>query len=96
MVEDFVKEAITEYVNATASEQQEPDYFKALLIAKRPNLGVTDSWLIVKNSYGITVRYRLGDVVNKTNFSACNNESSRISILETLLSGYEQKESKLP
>lgn len=96
MVEDFVKEAITEYVNATANEQQELDYFKALLIAKRPNLGVTDSWLIIKNSYGITARYRLGDVVNEANFSACSDESSRISVLEMLLSGYKQKESKLP
>lgn len=65
LVEDFIKEAHTEYLNATNSDHfDEYMKYRALLIVKRPNLGVADSWLIYKNIYNITVRVRLGDVID--------------------------------
>lgn len=85
MVEDFIGEAHTEYKNAT--QKSEVDNYHALLIVKRVNLGIADSWLIWKNSCGITLRARLGDVINKNtfNFINCHNDSDRIQKIDQLL-----------
>lgn len=84
MIEDFVEEAHTEYCNAKNIDIV--NNYKALLISKRVNLGVTDSWLIWKNTYGITLRCRLGDVINKTILDNCKNENERIDKLIHILS----------
>lgn len=93
MVEDFLAEARTEYNNAVDSDIT--DNFSALLIAKRPNLGVADSWLIIKNYYGITIRCRLGDLVHKSRFEKCSSEHERISLLRLVL-GNKNYNVKLP
>nr|CAI9751412.1 hypothetical protein DGKKSRWO_DGKKSRWO_CDS_0121 [uncultured phage]CAI9752298.1 hypothetical protein CVNMHQAP_CVNMHQAP_CDS_0121 [uncultured phage] len=56
-----------------------------MLCVKRTNLGVADSWLIWKNDNGITLRCRLGDVVNKDRFVSCISETERILLLEQVL-----------
>lgn len=82
-VEDFIQEAHTEYKNAKKVE--EVNSYRALLFCKRINLGITDSWLIWKNNYGITIRARLGDVINKEAFISCKNDTERIIKLENIL-----------
>ena len=83
-VEDFIQEAHTEYKNAIKTDV---NVFKALLLVKILNLGIADSWLIFKNQRGITMRCRLGDVVNKGNFINCSTENERIEHLIDLLRG---------
>lgn len=82
-VEDFVQEACIEYKNATGLLWNR---YKSLLICKRVNLGVADSWLLWKNEYGVTIRCRLGDVINKENFLGCTDEKDRCYRLELMLS----------
>lgn len=86
LIEDFVAEAHTEYKNAICTD--DVDYCKALLIVKRVNLGVADSWLIWKNPNGFTVRARLGDVINKDTFKTCSNDEQRLNKLVALLQGF--------
>lgn len=83
-IEDFLCEAYREYKNATNAEYVNP--FCALVALKRPNLGPNDGYLIWKNRRGITVRARIGDVINKENFTDCTNEDDRISKLILILS----------
>lgn len=85
MVEDFVDEAWTEYCHALKTDS--PNNYRALLVVKRVNLGVADSWLIWKNKYNITLRARLGDVINQQVLSHCNTEQERIDCLVTRLKG---------
>lgn len=82
-VEDFIQEAHIEYKNAMHWDFV--DNYKALLLVKIPNLGTADSWLIFKAKSGITLRCRLGDVVNKNNFVDCKHEEDKISKLINLL-----------
>lgn len=82
-IEDFVQEAHIEYKNALQVDNV--NNVRALLISKRINLGVADSWLIWKNIYNITLRCRFGDVFNKLNFSSCSNENERLILLDKLL-----------
>lgn len=86
-IEDFVQEAHTEYKNAVKNESVLRT--RALLIVKRVNLGVADSWLIWKNLYDITCRCRLGDIVNKTIFGkeppAFDSDETRVQLLDKLL-----------
>ena len=84
MIENFIQEAHTEYRNAHLDKSLNP--YCALLIAKRVNLGVADSWLCWKNEYGTTIRCRLGDVINKDNFLNCVNNEERFNKLERILS----------
>lgn len=86
MVEDFVEEARVEYTNAKP-DVSECNNYRALLLVKRPNLGIADSWIIYKNIYNITNRCRLGDVVNKENFQDIKFENDRLRQLEVLLRG---------
>ena len=83
LIEDFLKEAHTEYLNATKKDTV--DNYSTVLIAKIINLGVADSWIVWKNNYGISVRARLGDVINIENFKDISNESERIVKLKTIL-----------
>lgn len=83
MIEDFVQEAHTEYRNA--HKDQHLNQYCALLIAKRVNLGVADSWLCWKNEYGITIRCRLGDLINQENFVNYTNNEDRFNKLEYML-----------
>lgn len=83
MIEDFVSEAHTEYLNSHKNEKV--NNYRALLIAKRPNLGIADSWLIWKNEYNTTIRCRLGDLINKENFLNCINDNDRFIKLEAML-----------
>lgn len=83
MIEDFVQEAHIEYRNA--HPDQHLDKYCALLIAKRVNLGVADSWLCWKNEYNITIRCRLGDVINKERFLNCADNEERFNKLEHIL-----------
>lgn len=85
MIEDFVDEAWTEYCNALKTDN--PNNYRALLVVKRINLGVADSWLIWRNKYNITLRARLGDVINQQVLSHCNTEQERIDCLVTRLKG---------
>lgn len=64
MVEDFVGEAHTEYCNAKNLDTDRVNSCRALLIVKRVNLGTADSWIIWKNIHGVTIRARLGDVID--------------------------------
>lgn len=89
MIEDFVQEAHTEYKNA--HKDQHLNQYCALLIAKRVNLGVADSWLCWKNKYGITIRCRLGDLINQENFINCTNNEDRFNKLEYMLRNLECK-----
>lgn len=84
MVEDFLQEAHIEYQNAKNVDIA--NNFSALLFVKRVNLGINDSWIIWKNSHGITVRARLGDVINKENFINYNTEEEKLEKLNQLLS----------
>lgn len=96
MVEGFLKEAQIEYYNAhkelldTYPEESESIIEKSktiysLLFVKRPNLGVADSWVIWKNHYGITIRCRLGDIINDDTMESCFLESDCIYKLKNLL-----------
>lgn len=85
MVEDFVNEAWIEYCHALKTDS--PDNYRALLIVKRINLGVADSWLIWKNKYNITLRARLGDIVNQQVLLHCNTEHERIDCFINRLKG---------
>lgn len=82
MVEDFVQEAHTEYKNA--KHINVACYSSALLVVKRVNLGTADSWLIWKNSHGITIRARLGDIITK-DFCKYNTEEERLEKLNLIL-----------
>lgn len=84
MVEDFVQEAYTEYRNALNTNVVCNTC--ALLFVKRVNLGIPDSWIIWKNSWGITVRARLGDIINIDNFKERKTEEERLDKLNQLLS----------
>ena len=84
-VEDFIKEAHTEYYNAKKDTSIINTYC-ALVAIKRPNLGAQDGYLVWKNKYAITVRARIGDILNKDNFIDCKNENERVERLEQLLS----------
>lgn len=84
MVEDFINEAHIEYKNAKNINDVVTK--RALVIVKRPNLGVKDAWLIWKNSNNITLRCRVGDVINDTIYNNCETEEERIDKLELLLS----------
>lgn len=86
MIEDFVQEAHTEYKNA--HKDQHLNQYCALLIAKRVNLGVADSWLCWKNEYGITIRCRLGDLINQENFVNCTDNEDRFNKLEYMLRNF--------
>lgn len=83
MIEDFVQEAHIEYQNAHLD--QHLNQYCALLVAKRVNLGVADSWLCWKNEHRVTIRCRLGDIVNKENFLNCVDNEERFSKLEHIL-----------
>lgn len=88
MIEDFVKEAHTEYINAHQGKEELNPY-RALLAAKRVNLGIADSWLCWKNEYGITLRCRLGDIINKENFADESlNNTQRFIKLENMLKNF--------
>lgn len=82
-IEDFIKEAHTEYLNAT--KETEVANTNALVFLKRPNLGVKDGYIIWKNRQNITVRARIGDILNKENFQHCDNDAYRISNLIQML-----------
>lgn len=84
MIEDFIQEAHTEYSNAHSNNSCINPYC-ALLVAKRVNLGIADSWLCWKNEYGVTIRCRLGDLINKENFLSCTNNEERFNKLECML-----------
>lgn len=92
MVEDFVKEAHTEYKNATNTDDEQFDYCRALLIVKRVNLGIADSWLIWKSKYGFTIRARLGDVINENTFTDCFTDTQKIGKLTRLLNNNPEVE----
>lgn len=83
-IEDFVQEAHREYCNAKHTDVVNP--FCALVALKRYNLGPQDGYLIWKNSYDITIRARIADVINKENFSNCQTEEERIKKLIDMLS----------
>lgn len=83
MVEDFIEEVYTEYRNA--KNVSVISRTNALVIVKRPNLGVADSWVIWKNCYNITVRCRLGDIINAENFLGCNSEHEMCVRLENII-----------
>lgn len=83
LIEDFLKEAHTEYLNAT--KKNVVDNYSAVVIAKIINLGTADSWIVWKNSYNISIRARLGDIINIENFKDLSNESERIAKLKTIL-----------
>lgn len=81
-IENFVEEAQTEFLHAKGYKSS---YF-ALLFVKRVNLGVADSWVIWKNSYGITLRCRLGDLINPERFKeSFVDEIHRAAMLERML-----------
>lgn len=82
-VEDFIKEAHTEYKNALKTEFA-PNCC-ALVFIKRPNLGVKDGYLVWKNGNNITIRARIGDVLDKTNFEDIDSEEERIATFIDLL-----------
>lgn len=82
-IEDFIKEAHTEYLNAT--KETEVNRTKALVFLKRPNLGVKDGYIIWKNKNNITVRARIGDVINVDNFKNMDTEDGRLDKLNYLL-----------
>lgn len=84
MVEDFIEEAYTEYKNAL--DTNVVCNTCALLFVKRVNLGIPDSWIIWKNSWDITVRARLGDIINVDNFKERKTEEERLDKLNQLLS----------
>lgn len=88
MIEDFVQEAHTEYFNAHSNNPYINPYC-ALLVAKRVNLGIADSWLCWKNDYGVTIRCRLGDLINKENFLNCIDNEERFNKLECMLQNKE-------
>lgn len=83
-IEDFIKEAHIEYKNA--KHMDVVCNRSALVAVKRPNLGPQDGYLIWKNAFDITLRARIGDIINKTNFQDCNTEEQRIEKLNLLLS----------
>lgn len=83
-IEDFIQEAYREYKNAKHIDFVHS--FSALVALKRPNLGPQDGYLIWKNCHGITVRARIGDVLNKQNFEVCTTEEERIDKLNQILS----------
>lgn len=85
MVEDFVDEAKTEFGNAVKDRYYLDCPNHAVLVVKRPNLGVADSWLIWKTMSGITMRCRLGDVINKEFFPETITLKDRFDILDRLL-----------
>lgn len=83
-IEDFIKEAHTEYKNAKHIDIV--CNHSALVAVKRPNLGPQDGYLIWKNAFDITIRARIGDIINRENFQACDTEEQRIEKLNLLLS----------
>lgn len=82
-IEDFIREAHTEYKNARHTDIV--CNAAALVMVKRPNLGPQDGYLIWKNSFDITLRARIGDVINKENFKDCDTEDQRIEKFNLLL-----------
>ena len=83
-IEDFIKEAHTEYKNA-----KHIDIVcnrSALVFVKRPNLGTQDGYIIWKNGFDITLRARIGDIINRNNFLDFYTEEQRIEKLNLLLS----------
>lgn len=76
LTEDFIKEAHTEYMNACGTDVV--NNYRALLIIHRLNLGTADSWLVWKNHVNITVRARLGDVIDETTFA----DNSKLHLME--------------
>lgn len=84
-IEDFVQESQIEYKNATGKENK----YLSLLLCKRLNLGTADSWLIWKNESNITIRCRLGDIINKNNFNDCSSDTERCNKLECILQNKE-------
>lgn len=83
LVEDFIQETHIEYKNSHPNQELNP--YRALLFAKRVNLGIADSWLIWKNEYDVTIRCRLGDLINKDNFVNCTSDEERFNKLENML-----------
>lgn len=83
-IEDFVQEAQTEFKNAKKEVDLNKINYRSLLLVKRINLGIADSWLIWKNSYNITLRCRLGDIINKS-FLIYENNEQRFLALENIL-----------
>lgn len=82
-IEDFIEEAYTEYKNAKHIDIV--CNCSALVAVKRPNLGPQDGYLIWKNSHNITLRARIGDIINKDNFKNCRNETERLDRLNQIL-----------
>lgn len=82
-IEDFIKEAHVEYLNAT--KEPEVANTNALVFLKRPNLGTKDGYIIWKNSHDITLRARIGDILDKENFKYCDSDAYRISELIKML-----------
>lgn len=83
-VEDFICEAYREYCNAKNTNIF--NTYGALVFIKRPNLGAQDGYIVWKNTWGITLRARIGDVINKSNFERCKTEEERLDKLFQLLS----------
>lgn len=90
MIEDFMLEAHTEYKNATGGVGF---YAKnrALLIVKRPNLGIADSWLCWKNENNITFRVRLGDVMDKFICDKGEDDNSKCKTFLTIFGNNDAK-----
>lgn len=81
-IENFVEEAQHEFENIKGYR----DNYKALLFVKRINLGVADSWVVWKNKWGITIRCRLGDLIDVKKFSTeYQTEDQRFYQLEARL-----------
>lgn len=87
-IENFYEEAFTEYKNATDNQEIKHTYY-ALLFVKRINLGISDSWVCWKNEYGITIRCRLGDLIDD-DFNAGLSEITLFNILENRIKGIKQ------
>lgn len=92
MVEDFIGEAHIEYANALGIERDRVNPYRALLIVKRINLGTADSWIIWKNDFGVTIRARLGDIVNESSFNldSYTCEENRLDWLVCVLSNKQK------
>ena len=87
-IETFIKQTHDEYLNAIDEDHlltNNLNTHKALLIVKRYNYNVNDSWLIWKNRYNITIRCRLSDIINEKllNYST---EQERVEQVIKLLS----------
>lgn len=80
-IEDFIEEAHIEYKNAVKTDTV--CCSRALLFVKRPNLGISDSWVIWKTKNNITVRCRLQDLIspNDSIIMAAESETDKINEL---------------